>query len=77
MTQPDHPFLDLWWPPGHTIGWEHTFVHEWRDFLSAVIDGRPFDGQASFEDGYQAAVVCDAILTSAARGSPLRARRDS
>jgi predicted dehydrogenase len=69
VTQPDHPFLDMWWPPGHTIGWEHSFAHEWRDFLSAVIDERPLPPeQASFEDGYQAAVLCDAIIASAAEG---------
>ncbi len=69
VTQTDHPFLDMWWPPGHTIGWEHSFTHEWRDFLSAIIDGRPLSPeQASFEDGYQAAVMCDAIVASAAEG---------
>ena len=39
VTQPDHPFLDLWWPPGHTIGWEHSFIHQWRTFLTAIIAG--------------------------------------
>jgi predicted dehydrogenase len=69
VTQTDHPFLDMWWPPGHTIGWEHSFAHEWRDFLAAVIDDRPLPPeQASFEDGYQAAVLCDAIIASAAEG---------
>jgi predicted dehydrogenase len=69
VTQADHPFLDMWWPPGHTIGWEHSFAHEWRDFLTAVIDDRPLPPeQASFDDGYQAAVVCDAIVASAAEG---------
>jgi len=73
VTQPDHPFLDMWWPPGHTIGWEHSFAHEWRDFLSAVIEQRPLSPeQASFEDGYQAAVLCDAIIASAAEGRRVR-----
>jgi predicted dehydrogenase len=73
VTQPDHPFLGLWWPPGHTIGWEQTFVHEWRDFLSAIIEGRPLPPeQASFEDGYQAALLCDAIITSAKEGRRIR-----
>jgi predicted dehydrogenase len=73
VTQPDHPFLDLWWPPGHTIGWEQSFVHEWHDFLSAIIDGRPVSPeQATFEDGYQAAVVCDAIIASAREGRRVR-----
>jgi predicted dehydrogenase len=66
VSQPDHPFMDMWWPPGHTVGWEHSFAHEWRDFLTAVIDDRPLPPeQADFEDGYQAAVLCDAIITAA------------
>lgn len=78
VTQPEHPFLEQWWPPGHVLGWEHSFVHQWRDFLEAVLEGRPVpQRQASFEDGYRAAVLCDAIHTSAREGrrveiAPLR-----
>ncbi len=69
VTEPEHPFLADWWPPGHVLGWEHSFVHEWRDFLTAVMENRPVvPEQASFRDGYEAAVVCDAILTSAREG---------
>jgi predicted dehydrogenase len=63
VTQPEHPFMEFWWAPGHILGWEHTFVHQWREFLVSVIEGAaPTGHQASFEDGYRAAVVCDAIL---------------
>ena len=66
VTQPEHPFVAQWWPPGHVLGWDATFVHEWRDFLAAFVENRPVSrDQASFADGYQAAVLCDAILTSA------------
>ena len=69
VTQPEHPFMGQWWTPGHTIGWEQSFIHEWQDFLGAIIDGRPVaEHQATFEDGYHAAVLCDAILTSARDG---------
>jgi predicted dehydrogenase len=69
VTRPDHPHLAQWWPPGHVIGWDATFVHEWRDFLEAVIEERPVpDRQASFLDGYRAAVICEAILTAAEEG---------
>lgn len=69
VTQPDHPSLAGWWPPGHGIGWEHGFIHQWYDFAAAVIEGRPVPAhQATFEDGYEAAVLSDAILTSAADG---------
>ena len=66
VSQPEHPFMDMWWPPGHTVGWEHSFAHEWRDFLTAVIEDRPLPPeQASFEDGFQAALMCDAVITAA------------
>jgi predicted dehydrogenase len=69
VTQPEHPFLAQWWPPGHVLGWEHSFVHEWRDFLEAVLEERAVPRrQASFEDGYRAAVLCEAIHTSAREG---------
>ena len=61
--------MAAWWPPGHIVGWEHAFTHQWHDFAGAVIDGRPVpEHQATFEDGYEAAVLSDAILTSAAEG---------
>jgi predicted dehydrogenase len=69
VTQPEHPFLAEWWPPGHVLGWEHSFVHQWRDFLEAVLEERAVpERQASFEDGYRAAVLCEAIHTSAREG---------
>ncbi len=69
VTNPDHPFIDRWWPPGHVLGWEHALVHQWRDFLTAALDGRPVPArQASFEDGRRAAVVADAIVLSAREG---------
>jgi len=69
VTQPDHPSMAAWWPPGHIVGWEHAFIHQWHDFADAVIEGKPVpDHQATFEDGYEAAVLSDAILVSAAEG---------
>jgi predicted dehydrogenase len=73
VTQPDHPFAANWWPAGHGVGWEAGFIHEWHDFLSAVVAGEPVPAhQATFEDGYRAAVVCDAILQSARDGTRVR-----
>jgi predicted dehydrogenase len=69
VSEPDHPFWEHWWPPGHMIGWEHTFVHELHHLLSAIRDDsevRPLG--ADFEDGYRAAEVCDAILRSGETG---------
>jgi predicted dehydrogenase len=70
VTQPHHPFMASWWPPGHIIGWEHTFVHELAHFLDAVVndhDVAPLG--ATFVDGYRAAVVGDAIAESARTGN--------
>ena len=40
VTEPEHPWMDLWWPPGHTLGWEHTFVHELHHCLRAIASSR-------------------------------------
>jgi predicted dehydrogenase len=70
VTEPEHPFLEHWWPAGHVIGWEHTFVHELHHFLSAIRDGTDVTPHgADFEDGYRAAEVCDAIVRSARSGN--------
>ncbi len=69
VSEADDPFWEWWWPHGHVIGWEHTFVHELRHLLDAIA-GRASVGPhgATFEDGYRAAEVCDAILRSAQTG---------
>jgi len=70
VTDGDQTFMEHWWPPGHVIGWEHTFVHELHHFLAAVASrGRVGPHGADFEDGYRAAEVCDAITRSAASGA--------
>ena len=61
-----HPFWSNWWPHGHIIGWEHTFVHEIHHLLDAIVNDKsiaPYG--ADFLDGYKNAVICDAILESA------------
>jgi len=69
VTQAEHPFYRYWWSPGHIIGWEHSFVHQAQHVLLAVAGlGRVAPEGATFEDGYRAAVVTDAIAESAASG---------
>jgi predicted dehydrogenase len=69
VSEPDHPFWQWWWPSGHMIGWEHSFVHEIHHLLKAIAeDGDIAPYGATFEDGYRAAEVCDAIVRSAESG---------
>jgi predicted dehydrogenase len=70
VSEPEHPFWEHWWPQGHTIGWEHTFVHELHHLLTAIReDGDVAPHGATLEDGYRAAEVCDAMVRSAAHGA--------
>ena len=67
VTEPEHPYLSGWWPPGHTLGWEHTFTNQARDLLTAIAEG----GQPtpSFGDGLAVQRVLDAVQRSAAAAS--------
>jgi predicted dehydrogenase len=64
VTEPGHPFLQYWWPPGATLGWEHVFVHQWRTFLTEVLTGERSPLLATFHDGARAAELADAIYAS-------------
>ncbi|MXZ25481.1 MAG: Gfo/Idh/MocA family oxidoreductase [Caldilineaceae bacterium SB0665_bin_21] len=66
VSEPTHPWWENWWPQGHIIGWEHTFVHEITHLLDCIVNDRDVAPiGADFEDGYRNAVICDAILKSA------------
>lgn len=65
-TANDHPYAGNYWPVGHIIGYEHTFVNWVADALAAIHEGRPIS--PSFEDGYRNQRVLDAIERSASSG---------
>ena len=58
-----HPYVKAWWPPGHIIGYEHTFTHTVYDLLEAIAAGTPV--APSFEDGLKNQRVVDAIERAA------------
>ncbi|WP_326758535.1 Gfo/Idh/MocA family oxidoreductase [Streptomyces phaeochromogenes] len=67
VTEPDHPYLEAWWPPGHGLGYEHTFTHQARDLVHAIADGaQPLP---SFADGLQVQRVLAAVEESAEKNS--------
>lgn len=64
-----HPWWENWWPQGHMIGWEHTFIHEITHMLDCIVNDKPVSPiGADFEDGYRADVVAAAVLDSANKG---------
>lgn len=66
VTESYHPYYGNWWPHGHIIGWENLFVHEFYNFIEAIVNNKPLEPYvATFEDGYRNCVICDAIIESA------------
>lgn len=64
-TEGGHPFGANWWPTGHVLGYEHTFVHEMVSFVQAITKGE--DAVPGFEAGVAAAQVMDAVDLSIER----------
>ncbi|MEU8265419.1 Gfo/Idh/MocA family oxidoreductase, partial [Micromonospora sp. NPDC048999] len=67
VTEPEHPYMSAWWPPGHPIGYEHSFTHQMRDFIEAIATGT--DPTPSFTDALQVQLVLDAVTRSAERAA--------
>jgi predicted dehydrogenase len=63
-TESDHPYIDKWWPPGHIIGWEHTFIHEVGGLITAIGTNKPI--KPDFYDGLRNQQVLDAMQEAAA-----------
>lgn len=66
VTESVHPYVGAWWPPGHIIGYEHTFVHAIHDFLVALEKNRL--PEPNFYDGVKIQAVLEAIEQSAKAG---------
>ena len=62
----DHPYMDKWWVPGCSIGYEHTFINATADFLKGLESGEKTC--PDFRDGLETQLVCDTVLDSAASG---------
>jgi predicted dehydrogenase len=63
VTQPEHPYMQAWWPPGHIVGYEHSFINEIYDLVQAVANNKPVT--PTFEDGLKCQEILDAVLKSA------------
>ncbi|MFP3316556.1 MAG: Gfo/Idh/MocA family oxidoreductase [Caldivirga sp.] len=70
VTQRTHPYLRFWWPPGHVLGWEHTFTHEIYHFLTRLAEGKDVAPEAAnFRDGLRVMRIIEAIAESSERGT--------
>ncbi|MFF0988530.1 Gfo/Idh/MocA family protein [Kocuria nitroreducens] len=65
VTEDAHPYVGAWWPPGHVLGWDHTFTSQAADLLRAIDTGTP--AAPGFEDGLEVQRVLGAVTASAAR----------
>lgn len=64
VTDTDQPYMDKWWVPGLSIGYEHSFVHQAADFFKSLETGKPC--APTFKDALQTQKVCESVLESAA-----------
>jgi len=67
VTNFEHPYMDHWWVPGCTIGYEHTFINALADFLAGLESGEP--AHPTFRDALATQRVLDAVLESAKSGA--------
>jgi len=67
VTEPGHPYVSAWWPPGHGLGYEHGFTHQVVDLVGAIAENR--QPTPSFDDGLSVQRVLGAVENSAARDS--------
>ncbi|GAE92345.1 myo-inositol 2-dehydrogenase [Gracilibacillus boraciitolerans JCM 21714] len=61
-TEEVHPYAKNYWPPGHIIGYEHTFIHVIDEFFRGIAEG--YQPTPNFEDGVKNQLILEAIETS-------------
>jgi predicted dehydrogenase len=69
-TEPCHDYIANWWPPGHTIGFEHQFHHGVVDFLAAIEKGSSV--APNFKDGVEIMQILEAGLKAAETGTRVK-----
>jgi len=69
VTESVHPFMEHWWPHGHIIGWEHTFVHEVHHLIDCIVNDKAVAPMgATFQDGLKCQEILDAVVKSSEKG---------
>ena len=77
VTDPNHPFSDMLWPPGHLMGWESGQVNEIFHFVDAVVNDKPVEPYgATFHDGYMVQLIMDSINKSNMSGKKVKIKTE-
>lgn len=66
ISDSDHPYMKHWWVPGLQIGYEHTFTHQFADFVKSLEKNDPCS--PSFREALETQYICDAVLKSGKTG---------
>ncbi len=74
-TEPDHPYVGAWWPPGHLLGYEHAFTNQSRDLIDAIATGT--EPRPSFADALNVQLVLDAVVRSGGNWTDVDAAQES
>lgn len=67
-----HPYLEAYWPTGHGIGYEHTFISQAADIVRSLSGKKPVVALPDFDDAYQTQRVLEAALRSARQRKPVK-----
>ncbi|HET8928380.1 MAG TPA: Gfo/Idh/MocA family oxidoreductase [Microbacterium sp.] len=67
VTEAVHPYVAAWWPAGHMLGYEHGFVHQVVDLVTAIDEGA--DPHPTFAEGLSVQRVLAAVEQSAEKDS--------
>jgi predicted dehydrogenase len=74
VTAAEHPWIARWWPEGHGLGYEHSFVNMAADIVTALSGRKPVVPLPDFADAYETQRVLEAALRSVARRRTIRMR---
>ena len=66
VTEEVHPYTAAYWPAGHIIGYEHSFINAFKDLMDGIRTG--VNPSPTFEDGFRVQAVLDAVSRSAESG---------
>lgn len=72
VTHEDHPWTGSWWPDGHGLGYDHTFVNQAADIVGALGGLDPVVALPDFADAYETQRVLEAAMVSARARSAVR-----